>query len=648
MLIQEPGASTNDINNPPNSYFTDNVVLDSGQIEPLWKTKRGIAFFNYLTSIGISEEEILKMNYEDAMEHYKQYIEKLYYKYTFNTYITIDPVIKAIPDDKYTIEEFLEKFKNPKVAEAELLGEFNNKDKVNIEKVELAPDNAGANITFKLNSYEDIYQLSQKTVFLKIKFKDVKQVDKKIINLKLNRQYFIDTAANNFIEDYVNAIYKNKKEWFNDLNEQDAQTLLFSAEFNSFIKLLTIKVDLKNSQDNNVIIVPNKKFSIPLITFKTNGIEEFEKPNKESDPTKQTPSTYKNIFENVEFKTIELNGLDNTEEIKKFIINDISNQLKNLKYNEDYEIRNLNTVAEELSVPQIKPKNPNHIHNALLNIVAKKASGVKYAKVNNVVDNIFVKNIDLKEIKIPDHNFEATKVEDLKAIIENYAQSELQKYNLMLNKDVKIANLDNAIRNLAKGKGYKHTIIIKPINRKITGLTSYQAINNAKEVRDKDNNLYLLDLSALETTTFGYKENILSNLRQQIINDIDKYLNEKYEIKYGVDYTIDLNKLNETLKSLPFKRDEKRLFFVRINPVNNVSKNFNEFKVENTFTKQVINDLDEVSVQIPKDKQKAEALKARNKKILIGVLAPLAIITIGIGITLAWWLKVRHFDKKIK
>lgn len=48
--------------------------------------------------------------------------------------------------------------------------------------------------------------------------------------------------------------------------------------------------------------------------------------------------------------------MDNTEEIKKFIINDISKQLKNLKYNEDYEIRNLNTVAEELSVPQIKPK----------------------------------------------------------------------------------------------------------------------------------------------------------------------------------------------------------------------------------------------------------------------------------------------------
>ncbi|VEU60593.1 Uncharacterised protein [Mycoplasmopsis bovigenitalium] len=646
VLIQEPGASTNDINNPPNSYFTDNVVLDSGQIEPLWKTKRGIAFYNYLTSVGISEAEILKMNYEDVMEHYKQYIEKLYYKYTFNTYITIDPIIKPIPDDKYTVDEFLEKFKDPKVAETELLGEFNNKDKVNIEKVELAQDNSGVNITFKLNSYEDIYQLRQNKVFLKVKFKDIKQVDKKIINLKLNRQYFIDTAANNFIDDFVNAIYKNKEQWFNDLNEQDLQALSFSVEFNSFIKLLTIKVDLKNSIDNNVIIVPNKTFSIPLITFKTNGIEEFEKPNKGAEKPK--PSTHKNIFENVEFKTIELNGLDNIEEIKKFIISDISKQLKNLKYNEDYEIRNLNSVAQELSVPQIKPTNPNHIHNALLNIVAKKASGVKYAKVNNVVDNIFVKNIDLKEIKIPDHNFVGSKVEHLKSIIENYAQGELKKHNLILNKDVKIANLDNAIRNLAKGKGYKHTIIIKPINRKITGLTSYQATNNAKEVRDKDNNLYLIDLSALETTTLSYKENILSNLRQYIINDINKYLNDKYELKYGVDYTVDINKLNEILKSLPIIKDEKRLFFVRINPVNNVSKNFNEFKVENTFTKQVINDLDEVSVQTPKDKQKAEELKARNKKILIGVLAPLAIITIAIGITVAWWIKVRHFDKKIK
>ncbi|MCR8966451.1 hypothetical protein, partial [Mycoplasma zalophidermidis] len=62
----------------------------------------------------------------------------------------------------------------------------------------------------------------------------------------------------------------------------------------------------------------------------------------------------------------------------------------------------------------------------------------------------------------------------------------------------------------------------------------------------------------------------------------------------------------------------------------------------------VIDDLDDVVVELPNNNDDIQKQKVKNKKLLISILAPLSLITLGIGIALGWFIKVRYFDKKIK
>ncbi|MBU4690392.1 hypothetical protein KQ874_01645 [Mycoplasma sp. ES3157-GEN-MYC] len=87
---------------------------------------------------------------------------------------------------------------------------------------------------------------------------------------------------------------------------------------------------------------------------------------------------------------------------------------------------------------------------------------------------------------------------------------------------------------------------------------------------------------------------------------------------------------------------------IKIRPIAGSSKNAAEFTIENILNSSVIDDLDDVVVQLPNNNDDIQKQKAKNKKLLISILAPLGLITLGIGIALGWFIKVRYFDKKIK
>ncbi|MBU4691658.1 hypothetical protein KQ872_01615 [Mycoplasma sp. ES3225-GEN-MYC] len=655
ILIQEPGEKNSDSKNPPNSYFTDNVVLDSGQIQPLWKTTTGASFYNYLISVGLTDKEIYKLNYEDAMEYYKGYIERLYYRDYFNSYISIAPTLKTIADDKFSVDEFANRYKNTKLAEVELLSDFTNKDKVNINKVEINPDKSGAFIYFNLNTVEEIYMLNQNPIFMKIKFKDIKPTNNQIINLELNRQYFIDTAKHNYIKDFMTQIWQNKKSWFNGLTDEEFNKLNFTTDFSYLTKLLTIKVELVKP-DSNIAIMPYKIFSIPLNVFKISEIDNFDEdkkknPNHNSANDEDEPNksqTKANIFANITLKTIELNGLNDVNEIKNFIISEIKKQIQGLELDKDYQIKNLDSVAFEMSLPQIRPSDNKYIHNAILVIEAINGRGILYGKVNNVVFHVFEHEINLKEIEIPDFSFEAGNLSEIREKITRYTYEKLLQRGLILGQDVEISNLENAVRNLAKGKGFKQAVVIKGINRKVVNLTSYNAINNAKIVVDDNGKQFLFDLMSIKTKKFSYKENVLSKLRDKVITDINEYLQKTYDIKYGIDWDLDLNELNNSLRLLTNEKNILKSIQIKIRPIAGSSKNAAEFTIENILNSSVIDDLDDVVVELPNNNDDIQKQKAKNKKLLISILAPLGLITLGISIALGWFIKVRYFDKKIK
>ncbi|CAL59087.1 Pseudogen of conserved hypothetical protein (N terminal part) [Mycoplasmopsis agalactiae PG2] len=84
----------------PYSQFLDNLPnFDS--LKPLWETKQGKRFFEYLEATKeLKHEQIKLLNYEDAMEYYKQYINDLWTGFEVNSPIAITPKFKKIPKQK--------------------------------------------------------------------------------------------------------------------------------------------------------------------------------------------------------------------------------------------------------------------------------------------------------------------------------------------------------------------------------------------------------------------------------------------------------------------------------------------------------------------------------------------------------------------
>nr|WP_307935047.1 hypothetical protein [Mycoplasmopsis bovis] len=119
----------------PYSQFLDNLPnFDS--LKPLWETKQGKRFFEYLEATKkLKYEQIKLLNYEDVMEYYKQYINDLWNGFEVNSPIAITPKFKKIPKQKNISDiATVDNFK-------QYLDEFENSDKVELSKVEVGGDN---------------------------------------------------------------------------------------------------------------------------------------------------------------------------------------------------------------------------------------------------------------------------------------------------------------------------------------------------------------------------------------------------------------------------------------------------------------------------------------------------------------------------
>ncbi|UTW25821.1 Mbov_0399 family ICE element protein [Mycoplasmopsis bovis] len=138
----------------PYSQFLDNLPnFDS--LKPLWETKQGKRFFEYLEATKkLKYEQIKLLNYEDVMEYYKQYINDLWNGFEVNSPIAITPKFKKIPKQKNISDiATVDKFK-------QYLDEFENSDKVELSKVEVGGDNY-LKVFFKFKTTNTRYRLSQ-------------------------------------------------------------------------------------------------------------------------------------------------------------------------------------------------------------------------------------------------------------------------------------------------------------------------------------------------------------------------------------------------------------------------------------------------------------------------------------------------------
>nr|WP_307940692.1 hypothetical protein [Mycoplasmopsis bovis] len=258
----------------PYSQFLDNLPnFDS--LKPLWETKQGKRFFEYLEATKkLKYEQIKLLNYEDVMEYYKQYINDLWNGFEVNSPIAITPKFKKIPKQKNISDiATVDNFK-------QYLDEFENSDKVELSKVEVGGDNY-LKVFFKFKTTNTRYRLSQDEYAVPVEIDNSangnsnsgdsndpsnKKETKENIYLNLNSQLFLNLAAKNSYSSFKKYLPSiPKKDVFLSLDEKHLKLLNINYELNERLKLLIVNVSFIDSNNNEKYnLLPKNSFTILL------------------------------------------------------------------------------------------------------------------------------------------------------------------------------------------------------------------------------------------------------------------------------------------------------------------------------------------------------------------------------------------------
>ncbi|QJR44191.1 hypothetical protein [Mycoplasma miroungirhinis] len=197
---------------------------------------------------------------------------------------------------------------------------------------------------------------------------------KLFINIVNNYNQFLNTKLNNLQQNNNN--FQTLKSLLSDINKQYEQFKIniqnkIDTELNKLIKEIKFSVlnnktldeitisDLKIIKDTNInvkimSIYPDFNKKTLLVNFEAQLFNKKQSSNstisqlKIKVPIIKKKFPQENIFKNINVKDINLNGLNEKEKIKNFILTKIKDIVKNYQYEKDYKIQNLDDVAKEL------------------------------------------------------------------------------------------------------------------------------------------------------------------------------------------------------------------------------------------------------------------------------------------------------------
>ncbi|WP_434341902.1 hypothetical protein V2P24_01085 [Mycoplasma putrefaciens] len=618
----------------PDGYFTDYVTQSANTIKSLWQTKQGREFNNYLLNNKMKQDEILSLKYEEAMEHYKQYINYLYLKDEWERHLEISPKFKVF-NEQITTNEFENNYiKKPKVFETKYLDDFKYKNLVNISKIEFNQDKTGIYVYFKLKTNEAKYYLSASKYFLPIKFKDINLANKQTINLNVDSEYIYRVAKQNTRTDFLSKIELNKL--FKNQKDELAK-LEVSTTFNGLNNKLTINTNLKDQYKGLYVIQPTNSFSLIVDKFKDQS----------------TNSKDKNIFENIRLKNINLGGIEDIHKAKEFIKNKLKQAIPSLTLDKDYAIRNLDIVVEKLKHAQtsISETNPIRYETLILEAISPRF-GRTTVNIANTINRRLAKDFDLAKKKLSNITVNENKLSKLRKTIIEKIDQQFKNDDLELGLDLQITNLEQGLAILSQGKGSEFVFNISGLNNyRILNSTSVKVRNNAKFVVDDEDRNYkpgdennpekaiLYDLSIINLE-LSFTDHIASELRQKIVDEIKRELANKYSLTHQKHYSFNIDELNLIVKELIKKNDITNTNMVKLYPIAGITKNIASIRINNT--NKFFDPVDDTDKPI----QDSEAIAASKKRLLL-IYIPLAIFGFSSTGLLGWFIYMRKFRKKI-
>ena len=463
--------------------------------------------------------------------------------------------------EKFSYNE-LNPLLNNKLDNSELEQIINN---INIE-LEKRPTNEEIIqiLNQKVDKKELAYYLESKPSTNDL-YNNRKKIEENSRNIELIKDNIHNIIINNTQQ--KNEMDMIKKELNKKSNLDDvAEALELKLDNENFVNELN---NIKNNIENDINIIKKEK------------LEEIEKKIEEINKNKNDVNDFKLISD--AFQDMKLNLTQRVDDID----NDFDRLIENIKT----QFNNTNKLITDLENKKSEKKDLDNMNL----ILSKKLDEDKFNKlISDLKNNIFESMNNFKEdyltnIKILENKSEnkndtiITELNKQNESIQNFINNEKQEISLIINEILNENNLEynNNFEEL-NGEIKKLNINLnEKINKKLDEEKFDSYLNNIKKELNSKMSLFDSQKNIQEISlSLDKKMNILiTNIKQEIINNIESLLNEKADISLLNDKisSVDFNVLKDYINTVDFELKQKMetMFNEYMNIINTNIQNLN-------------------------------------------------------------------------
>ena len=392
-----------------------------------------------------------------------------------------------------------------------------------------------------------------------------KKIEENSRNIELIKDNIHNIIINNTQQ--KNEMDMIKKELNKKSNLDDvAEALELKLDNENFVNELN---NIKNNIENDINIIKKEK------------LEEIEKKIEEINKNKNDVNDFKLISD--AFQDMKLNLTQRVDDID----NDFDRLIENIKT----QFNNTNKLITDLENKKSEKKDLDNMNL----ILSKKLYEDKFNKlISDLKNNIFESMNNFKEdyltnIKILENKSEnkndtiITELNKQNESIQNFINNEKQEISLIINEILNENNLEynNNFEELNEEIKKLNINLNEKINKKLDEEKVDSYLNNIKKELNSKMSLFDSQKNIQEISlSLDKKMNILiTNIKQEIINNIESLLNEKADISLLNDKisSVDFNVLKDYINTVDFELKQKMetMFNESMNIINTNIQNLN-------------------------------------------------------------------------
>ncbi|WP_254427737.1 Mbov_0399 family ICE element protein [Mycoplasma sp. 1654_15] len=382
-----------------------------------------------------------------------------------------------------------------------------------------------------------------------------------------------------------------KKFIYTDLNQfinfENKDKIDWKVKYDS--KFILFVFELMPEFDKNFYIETKNK----LIKIDLNFLE--------NDNTTIQETIRKNIFENFNLQTLNINGLFTKDKILTFLETNIKNQINSeFKLDRDYLIENKDIKLNEIEDSLVKDKRflNNWVYLKVKDV--QDSSNFRVIKIINKVENQHYQNqeLDLKTIKLKELiiDYETTKEDQFLTTIQDNLSGQLNSHKLVLETDLNFKHIETSLEMLKtfKDEFVEFVLFSNQLNIKNELIFKVKLINFSGKVKLDFSKITLDDLS------------IKLSSENQIIEEIKKWVSLKlkfFNLELDKDYFIVSLKEKGFLATLLQEKDSKNILNIKLEakPESKKIQGQTQFYVFNKVTN--LSDIEQISLENQDNKQ---------------------------------------------